>query len=260
MEPVKKSEAPDYYEIIRFPIGQLFSFLDSIGFLPVYDVTLHSVTGINCLSFAPTDLKTMTERLKNRYYVTKKLFIADLQRIITNCREYNLPDSEYCKCANTLEKFFYFKLKDGGLIEKWTNATELFNRRGASFTSAKQPQGAHHEVIHGCGLIWVNEKVCTWLTDFTREVLDWNTQNRQLLGNTRASWALPNVQIALLLSLQLSPYFLFQFLQVVKILHIHVTSVPKLIGPSYNNTTPVTTTYSMTDPVLLHEITLVHSS
>uniref|UniRef100_A0A8C0Y0A6 Histone acetyltransferase n=1 Tax=Cyprinus carpio carpio TaxID=630221 RepID=A0A8C0Y0A6_CYPCA len=63
MEPVKKSEAPDYYEVIRFPI----------------------------------DLKTMTERLKNRYYVTKKLFIADLQRVITNCREYNPPDSEYCK-------------------------------------------------------------------------------------------------------------------------------------------------------------------
>ncbi|KFO84926.1 Histone acetyltransferase KAT2A, partial [Buceros rhinoceros silvestris] len=84
MEPVKKSEAPDYYEIIRFPI----------------------------------DLKTMTERLKNRYYVTKKLFIADLQRIITNFREYNPPDSDYCKCANTLEKFFYFKLKEGGLIDK----------------------------------------------------------------------------------------------------------------------------------------------
>uniref|UniRef100_A0A8C3FUN8 histone acetyltransferase n=1 Tax=Chrysemys picta bellii TaxID=8478 RepID=A0A8C3FUN8_CHRPI len=84
MEPVKKSEAPDYYEIIRFPI----------------------------------DLKTMTERLKNRYYVTKKLFIADLQRIITNCREYNPPDSDYCKCANTLEKFFYFKLKEAGLIDK----------------------------------------------------------------------------------------------------------------------------------------------
>uniref|UniRef100_A0A673N540 Histone acetyltransferase n=1 Tax=Sinocyclocheilus rhinocerous TaxID=307959 RepID=A0A673N540_9TELE len=84
MEPVKKSEAPDYYEVIRFPI----------------------------------DLKTMTERLKNRYYVTKKLFIADLQRVITNCREYNPPDSEYCKCANTLEKFFYFKLKEAGLIDK----------------------------------------------------------------------------------------------------------------------------------------------
>lgn len=68
------------------------------------------------------DLKTMTERLKNRYYVTKKLFIADLQRIISNCREYNPPDSEYCKSANTLEKFFYFKLKDGGLIEKWASS------------------------------------------------------------------------------------------------------------------------------------------
>ncbi|OCT61997.1 hypothetical protein XELAEV_18043081mg [Xenopus laevis] len=84
MEPVKKSEAPDYYEVIRFPI----------------------------------DLKTMTERLKNRYYVTKKIFIADLQRIITNCREYNPADSDYCKCANTLEKFFYFKLKEAGLIDK----------------------------------------------------------------------------------------------------------------------------------------------
>lgn len=116
MEPVKKSEAPDYYEIIRFPIGQSATLfpLDSIGFVPAYVLTVSSIV----FSFAPTDLKTMTERLKNRYYVTKKLFIADLQRIITNCREYNLPDSEYCKCANTLEKFFYFKLKDGGLIEK----------------------------------------------------------------------------------------------------------------------------------------------
>lgn len=75
--------------------------------------------------FLRADLKTMTERLKNRYYVTKKLFIADLQRIITNCREYNPPDSEYCKSANTLEKFFYFKLKDGGLIEKWSPRSYL---------------------------------------------------------------------------------------------------------------------------------------
>lgn len=75
----------------------------------------------SCLSLPPTppaDLKTMTERLKNRYYITKKLFIADLQRVITNCREYNPPESDYCKCANTLEKFFYFKLKEGGLIDK----------------------------------------------------------------------------------------------------------------------------------------------
>lgn len=70
------------------------------------------------LSPAAPDLKTMTERLRSRYYVTRKLFVADLQRVIANCREYNPPDSEYCRCASALEKFFYFKLKEGGLIDK----------------------------------------------------------------------------------------------------------------------------------------------
>lgn len=84
MEPVKKTEAPGYYQVIRFPM----------------------------------DLKTMTERLKSRYYTTRKLFMADMQRIFTNCREYNPPESEYYKCANLLEKFFYTKIKEAGLIEK----------------------------------------------------------------------------------------------------------------------------------------------
>ncbi|XP_041039403.1 histone acetyltransferase KAT2B isoform X3 [Carcharodon carcharias] len=83
MEPVKKTEAPGYYEVIRFPM----------------------------------DLKTMSERVKNRYYVTKKLFMADMQRIFTNCREYNPPESEYFKCANILEKNFYSKIKEAGLID-----------------------------------------------------------------------------------------------------------------------------------------------
>lgn len=68
--------------------------------------------------FARTDLKTMSERLKSRYYTTRKLFMADMQRIFTNCREYNPPESEYYKCANLLEKFFYTKIKEAGLIEK----------------------------------------------------------------------------------------------------------------------------------------------
>ncbi|TNN85701.1 Histone acetyltransferase KAT2B [Liparis tanakae] len=78
MEPVKKTEAPGYYQVIRFPM----------------------------------DLKTMSERLKSRYYTTRKLFMADMQRIFTNCREYNPPESEYYKCANLLEKFFYTKIKE----------------------------------------------------------------------------------------------------------------------------------------------------
>ncbi|XP_030645077.1 histone acetyltransferase KAT2B [Chanos chanos] len=84
MEPVKKTEAPGYYQVIRFPM----------------------------------DLKTMSERLKSRYYTTRKLFMADMQRIFTNCREYNPPESEYYKCANLLEKFFYTKIKEAGLIDK----------------------------------------------------------------------------------------------------------------------------------------------
>ncbi|XP_051948997.1 histone acetyltransferase KAT2B-like [Xyrauchen texanus] len=84
MEPVKKNEAPCYYQVIRFPM----------------------------------DLKTVSERLKSRYYTTRKLFMADMQRIFTNCREYNPPESEYYKCANLLEKFFYTKIKEAGLVDK----------------------------------------------------------------------------------------------------------------------------------------------
>ncbi|XP_036411161.1 histone acetyltransferase KAT2B [Megalops cyprinoides] len=84
MEPVKKTDAPGYYQVIRFPM----------------------------------DLKTMSERLKSRYYTTRKLFMADMQRIFTNCREYNPPESKYYKCANLLEKFFYTKIKEAGLIDK----------------------------------------------------------------------------------------------------------------------------------------------
>lgn len=72
-----------------------------------------------CFFLSPlADLKTMSERLKSRYYTTRKLFMADMQRIFTNCREYNPPESEYYKCANLLEKFFYTKIKEAGLIEK----------------------------------------------------------------------------------------------------------------------------------------------
>ena len=71
---------------------------------------------MNLLFFS--DLKTMGERLKNRYYCHKRLFIADMNRIFTNCRSYNDPDTEYYKCANTFEKVFNTKLKEMGLVDK----------------------------------------------------------------------------------------------------------------------------------------------
>ncbi|XP_014664151.1 PREDICTED: histone acetyltransferase KAT2A-like isoform X2 [Priapulus caudatus] len=82
--PVDPSEAPDYYDIIPYPM----------------------------------DLKTIQERLKTRYYTNKKIFMADMHRIFSNCRSYNAPDTEYYRCANTLEKFFMNRCREGGLIEK----------------------------------------------------------------------------------------------------------------------------------------------
>jgi len=80
--PVDRKVVPDYYDHIKFPM----------------------------------DFKTMGERLKANYYVNKRLFIADMKRMFTNCRAYNAPDTEYYNCAMHMEKYFLNKLKDHLLI------------------------------------------------------------------------------------------------------------------------------------------------
>ena len=60
----------------------------------------------------------MGDRLKSRYYSQKRIFVADMTRIFTNCRSYNGADTEYYKCANVLERFFLAKMRDAGLAEK----------------------------------------------------------------------------------------------------------------------------------------------
>ncbi|KAG7304888.1 hypothetical protein JYU34_010283 [Plutella xylostella] len=84
LKPVDKAEVPDYYDHIKYPM----------------------------------DLRTMGERLKARYYVSRRLFIADMTRIFTNCRLYNSPETEYYRCANNLEKYFQTKMKEVGLWDK----------------------------------------------------------------------------------------------------------------------------------------------
>lgn len=64
------------------------------------------------------DLKTMSERLKSRYYVSRRLFIADMMRIFTNCRIYNSPETEYYQCAEGLQQYFITKMKELGLWDK----------------------------------------------------------------------------------------------------------------------------------------------
>jgi len=84
LNPVDRKAVPDYYDHIKFSM----------------------------------DMKTMAERLKANYYCNKRLFIADMKRMFTNCRAYNAPETEYYNCANILERFFINKLKDHGLIDK----------------------------------------------------------------------------------------------------------------------------------------------
>lgn len=85
LEPVKTEIAPDYYQYIKYP----------------------------------SDLKTIGERLNQVYYKTKKMFIADVNRIFNNCRMYNDPNTEYYKCAGVLQKFFIGELKEAGLYDDW---------------------------------------------------------------------------------------------------------------------------------------------
>ncbi|CAH0558007.1 unnamed protein product [Brassicogethes aeneus] len=66
----------------------------------------------------PMDLKTMGERLKNRYYVSRRLFIADMMRIFTNCKIFNSPETEYYHCAVNLQQYFQTKMKEIGLWDK----------------------------------------------------------------------------------------------------------------------------------------------
>jgi len=82
LKPVDPDDAPDYYEHIKYPM----------------------------------DLRTMVERLKSGYYVHPRLFLADFNRVISNCRSYNNPDTEYYKLANILEKYVHGKLREFGLM------------------------------------------------------------------------------------------------------------------------------------------------
>lgn len=61
LKPVNQAEVPDYYDHIKYPM----------------------------------DFKTIGERLKKGYYVTRRLFMGDMARVFINCRLYNSPETEY---------------------------------------------------------------------------------------------------------------------------------------------------------------------
>ncbi|KAJ6647259.1 Histone acetyltransferase KAT2A, partial [Pseudolycoriella hygida] len=68
LKPVSAVTVPDYYDLIKYPM----------------------------------DIKTMFDRLKKGYYVTRRLFMADMARIFSNCRLYNSPETEYIRLVDDI--------------------------------------------------------------------------------------------------------------------------------------------------------------
>ena len=62
-----------------------------------------------------SDLETMSKRLLSGYYSSVRLFVADMKRILDNCKQYNEKNTDYFRCAITLEKVFGSKLKECNL-------------------------------------------------------------------------------------------------------------------------------------------------
>jgi histone acetyltransferase len=91
-EPVKLSDAADYYDVIEQPMGAyFFSFHPKLRMI---------------FFLGRADLRTMGEKLEGGKYASLEEFTDDAQLIFDNCRFYNIEDSMWCKHANRLEKAF----------------------------------------------------------------------------------------------------------------------------------------------------------
>lgn len=65
--------------------------------------------------FFSIDFKTISDKLKEHRYNNKEQFIEDINRVFSNCKEYNNPETYYYKCACKLESVFQEKLLEKGL-------------------------------------------------------------------------------------------------------------------------------------------------
>ncbi|KAG6487570.1 hypothetical protein ZIOFF_056158 [Zingiber officinale] len=155
-EPVDAREVPDYYDIIKDPMGK--NTVDPCGWARLVRPSgwagwsgwlvglgwlIHLVRSANDLIYlvklaklaswlGKTDLRTMSKRLESgQYYVTFEMFVADVKRMCGNARTYNSPETIYFKCAN-----------------RW--AGKLFHKQGPSLHSSNFKQefiGITHVIV-----------------------------------------------------------------------------------------------------------------
>lgn len=66
------------------------------------------------------DLNKVESRIDTKWYTTLSQFIRDMTLIFDNCRYYNPKESQFYRCAETLEAFFLQKIKQfrDNVVEK----------------------------------------------------------------------------------------------------------------------------------------------
>lgn len=72
-----------------------------------------------------TDLQKVENKVDNQTYHTLSEFIGDMTKIFDNCRYYNPKESQFYRCAESLESFFVQKIKffRENLVEKKSAGT-----------------------------------------------------------------------------------------------------------------------------------------
>lgn len=105
MEAVDHNEAPDYYILIKDPMGTYYRNSRSLHCSPV-----GGRVNIVCFSFA--DLQKIETKINNKTYKMLSEFIGDMTKIFDNCRFYNPKESPFYRCAESLEGYFVQKIKN----------------------------------------------------------------------------------------------------------------------------------------------------
>ncbi|KAJ6219090.1 hypothetical protein RDWZM_004902 [Blomia tropicalis] len=104
-------------------IGKIRKLYDQLRNHPaaqpfVTPVTIEQSPQYQHLIRFPMDLKTIGERIDDRYYRNLRMFDCDVRRIFNNCRLFNDAESDYCRCCDDLEKYYIKVLADSGLVRK----------------------------------------------------------------------------------------------------------------------------------------------
>lgn len=93
VQPVNREEVPDYYEVIKEPMGKS----SKKNYLDTYHVPRL------CIDFC-IDLTAMEFKLENDQYESVAQFVYDAKLIFNNCRSYNNETTTYYKNASKLER------------------------------------------------------------------------------------------------------------------------------------------------------------